>query len=148
MIPLAPQHIPTFVLAGKAMFTLRSLATSSEIALRVSYAPKKKLYYVAAFIGGKVKKGNSVFLGTFFPNTGEYRHSFKSKVPKESDAAIAAEWFFRSFLFNAEAMTTQVELLHHNLCGRCGRPLKGKHQNGLGAHCAEELTGSLKIILP
>lgn len=148
MIPLAPQHIPTFVLAGKAMFTVRSLATSSEIALRVSYAPKKKLYYVAAFIGGRVKKGNSVYIGTFFPQAGEYRHSHKSKVPADSDVAKAVQWFFSSYLFNAEEMSTKAQLLHHNLCGRCGRPLKDKHENALGDRCAEELAGTIRIILP
>lgn len=148
MTPLAPQHIPTFVLAGRSRFILRSLSTSSELAIAVNYAPKRKVYYVAVYNGAKIKRHNSLYVGTYFPNTSSYRHSAKSKVPEHSDAAKAVRWFFESYLFWPDQWNGKAELLHVGYCGRCGRKLKEQHHNGLGDHCTEIITEQIKIVLP
>jgi hypothetical protein len=148
MTPLAPQHVPTFVLAGHSRFIIRSRKTSAEMALGVNYAPKRRVYYVSVYTNGRVKKHNSIYVGTYFPEKGTYKHSAKSKIPPASDVAQGVKWFFDNYLFAAEAKAHALEVLHVGRCGRCGRPLKGEHANGLGDHCTELITEQLTIILP
>lgn len=107
----------TFVLGGKATFTIKSGKTGTHLTYKIRLSKDKRVYFVSAMVGtdnegdyqycGIIREG--VFIVAKDP----------SKVPAVKVAAI--QWFLNKVL-NGN-LPDSVELWHNGHCARCARLL-------------------------
>jgi len=132
MTPSIP--IRTFVLGGKALFTLKSLKTGKHFTYRVNQRSQEKPAFVSVLTGSNNEEDYS-FLGTIFRD-GNYRHGTKSHIGSDAPSNLAFEWFWR----HADRLPAdQVEFCHCGKCAVCGRTLTTPDSLalGIGPECAK-----------
>jgi hypothetical protein len=132
-----------FMLAGKAVVTLKSLKTGAHVTLKVKTPPADKTsstgpsHFVAVRTGGAGEK-NYAYLG-FLKGGRQYLHGRKSKIVEQDDRVRAFRYALNRLLNNE--MPPECEIWHEGTCGRCGRALTvpSSIASGIGPECATKM---------
>lgn len=127
------EAIKTFVMAGKARFTLVSRKTGTRFTYRARTIEGKPTFI--SVLTGADNENAYEFLGTIFAD-GSYRHGGKSHIGYTAPSAVAFRWFFESIA--AGRLSEHLEVWHEGRCGRCGRVLTVPESiaTGFGPECA------------
>ena len=136
-LELDPNSALNFILAGKSIFTIRSLKTGARYTYKVSQKQtegRPPVWFVK-LLAGPDNTSDYVYIG-MVNNEKQFRLTSKSTMKEDSLPVKAFDWFV-SLL--ARSVTPQnVELWHVGRCGRCGRLLTVPESValGLGPECA------------
>lgn len=130
----------SFILAGKAFFTVRNPVTGNRFTYRVKAKKDKKgapVCYFVAVLTGPDNNQSYTYLGTIFAKDGVYKQTANSKVAATAMSAKAFDWIWRRVGFKQE-LTHGAEIWHDGKCGCCGRRLTVPESiaSGIGPVCA------------
>ena len=143
-----------FILAGNAVFTLVSRATSARYTYKVSRAvdrvgrPSATLFkedtagpvYFVSLLAGPDNTADYVYLGII--RDGAFRLTQKSKLTTASKPVQAFTWTLTRLLLSH--LPLNVEVWHTGRCGRCARLLTVPESvaRGIGPECAARMDGA------
>lgn len=137
-VRLTGHYVKEYMLAGNAIFTLRSIKTGTRFTYRVRAANDTTLTpYFVHLLTGPDNTHDYQFLGTLFAD-GEYKHSHKSRIAADAPSAKGAKWFIQRTA--AGLPCCNVEFFHEGRCGRCGRRLTVPESimSGIGPECSKK----------
>lgn len=122
-----------FVLAGRAVFTVRNEHTGNRLTYKVKKAKDTDVWFVSVLAGASYD-----YVGTIFGDG--FRWTHKSAVPRDSVAFRVFAWLYDHILANIE-LPGFVQVYHEGKCGRCGRPLTVPEsiESGFGPECVKFL---------
>lgn len=126
-----------FLLAGKAVFTVRSEKTGDHLTYQVRQWKKAKygtMHFVSVRTGndyakiGVVRDGKNLSLG-----------GDKSDLASDDPRARGFRYVFEHL--QQKHLPPKAEIWHEGTCGRCGRPLTDPTSisGGLGPDCREKM---------
>ena len=142
-------HFESFLLAGKARFTVTSNKTGARFTYNVQAAKDRETgavqhdgpWFVKVFTGtcNDADYNDYSFIGTIFPVSDRFgpmrfRTSAKSKLPSSDIRCSTFAWLFENRdVIASKAITVQ----HEGMCGRCGRTLTVPEsiESGFGPTC-------------
>jgi Family of unknown function (DUF6011) len=133
----------SFILAGNAYFTIRSVKTGARYTYRVSKAEDGTTKYFVSFLVGPDNYSNYKYLGMIENNTFRLtKASLNAGFNRETKPVVAFSWTFEKLKANVEPPNT--EIWHAGRCGRCGRKLTVPEsiELGLGPECASKGMGA------
>lgn len=134
--------IRTFLLAGRATVTLKSLKTGEHLTYKVNQAKDDNdhptdLYFVSLLVSGD----QYIYLGVLSAHSGQpwFKLTKKSRMVEASRPVQAFEYFCA--VLRSGKAAPQLEIRHENHCGRCGRELTHPESIdlGIGPDCAEQM---------
>lgn len=150
------ETIKRFVLAGQALFTIRSSKTGTRFTYRVVRASRltsrvvmgqkdrEPPYFVRALTGSG-NAGKFAYMGLLWQNgdgSYKYTHPRNSAMSYSAPCVKAFKWTWKRVLDNQslQAKDGAVEFWHAGLCARCGRPLTVPEsiERGMGPICAQK----------
>lgn len=143
---VAPTDMLAFVLAGRAVLTLRSVSTQKRYTYRVDRAPGEdaaRPWFVKVLYGPD-NTGDYTYVGLIrfgsISGPGAYEHGAKSRLRSDDPRSRAFDWFYRHI--RASRLPPGCEVWHEGRCGRCARPLTVPESiaRGLGPECAGIIT--------
>ena len=134
-----PTAITDFLLAGRAVFTLKSKKTDRHYTYKVSRL--KKHVPVLWFVNLMTGPDTFVYIGILEkrnpmkPDVAVFRTTGKTKNP-DAPSVKGFDWFSQQ-VFGEGARLDQVECWHEGRCGRCSRPLTDPQSiaSGIGPIC-------------
>lgn len=128
------QAAKAYILAGKAIVTLRSVRTGVRFTFRVTRAKGDGPYFVSVLTGPDNTTSYS-YHGTLFDVEGDVVVTSKSRVTAEAPSAKAFAWSWRKL--REGQFPAELEVFHSGRCGRCGRLLTDPDSVtvGLGPIC-------------
>lgn len=138
------EQILKFLVAGQAVFTLRSRRTHDHFTYRImkKATPGRPDVFFASVLRGSDEWS---YLGVFEPQPanltgGRVRQTQGSRVGADAPSFLGLNWFLRNLRVN---ISEQVEFMHVGKCGRCGRALTNPEsiESGLGPECANRVGG-------
>lgn len=139
-----PDDALTFMLAGKATVTLRSVRTEKRFTFKIKQAkergtknPIDGLFFVA-LMNGPDNETNFQYMGTIRNNV--YELGRKSHLTTTAPSHVAFDWFWKNMRF--DDCFKLVELWHEGRCGKCNRKLTVPEsiERGIGPECAKTHT--------
>lgn len=142
------ENIVKFLLAGKAIFTIRNAETGNRITFKVRQAKDNDGNLVERWfvdvLTGSDNEGSYSFLGTI--QNGRYSRSVKSTIGQDALSAKAFYWLWNMLTRGIE-LPAKVQVWHEGRCGRCSRKLTVPESisTGLGPECASVLGVTWKI---
>lgn len=125
-----------FVLAGRAVFTLRSRRTGDRFTYQVKardISDPRTVWFVSVLTGAQNDSDYS-YLGFINAEEVFVNGGVKSRIGYDAPSAKGFAWFWR----HVDALDLeQVEVWHEGACGRCGRALTDPESiaSGLGPVC-------------
>lgn len=137
-------HLATFMFAGNATITLRSIKTQTRFTYRIKKVPEDSegpVGYFVAVLTGPQNTNDFTYLGHIYKSTRDYTHGRKSKIGIEAPSSAAWEWFYNC-AFSIESLRPEtVEIWHEGRCGRCNRKLTVPESiaSGIGPECAKHV---------
>ena len=144
MTHLLPQNTAlSFITAGKAIFTCKSLKTGNRFTYRVE-VPKGKDAKDATIFFVKVLTGSDncsdySFFGCIRKQNGSvfFTPSAKSRISTKAPSVVAFEHILHNLATNREMPS--LEIWHEGACCRCGRKLTTPEsvQAGIGPECSK-----------
>lgn len=138
--------LATFLEAGRAIITVRSKATGNRRTFKFSRPTEDRSTGQARpiwvnLLAGPDNGSDYVFIGTIWPNPGQWTFKRSRKLTSANVAANGAiavvEWLVKHINTSPEALFRQAELWHEGRCGRCGRRLTVPESiaSGFGPEC-------------
>ena len=143
-----------FMLAGKAILTLRSVKTGTRYTYKITKAKgpnedqtsfpfgnkKEKpgpLRYFVSLLSGPDNTSDYVYIGVV--ENGIFRLTKKSKMTSDSAPVKAFSWSIGRIMNGA--LPDVLEVWHEDRCGRCGRLLTVPESvsTGFGPECAGKI---------
>lgn len=132
----APEQALTFILAGKATFTVKSEASGEHLTFQVRNWKKAKhgtLHFVSVRTGndyasiGAIRDRNSFSLGN------------KADLPYDDKRVRGFRYVFEHL--QAKRLPPKAEIWHEGTCGRCNRPLTDPESiaRGIGPECIKKM---------
>lgn len=146
-----PKAALSFLLAGKATVTLRSLNSGNRFTYKVELADKRNAndpneipVWFVSLLNGPDNWTNYAYIGMIKNN--EFRHTAKSKVSKDAPSFLGFEFCFKSI---AAGTMRGFEFWHEGKCGRCGRKLTVPESvaSGFGPECIN-MVGAAAAVPP
>lgn len=133
--------IKSFVLAGNAVFTIRSKKSGDHVTFRVRKPKEDTPFFVSVLTGGD-NESDFRYLGTVFENKDgiKYVHGKKSGIGKNAKSNKVISWFINGLKSANSKVNEQCEVYHEGRCGRCGRRLTVPESilDGLGPECKKK----------
>jgi len=136
----SPADRLTYLLAGRAVFTVVNRNTGNRFTFKVTLAEKRAnnepaTWFVAA-LSGPDNQSHYRYLGKIWHSQYAPNHH---KAPADWPTQRVASWLLKQVLIGAE-LPEGVEILHSGRCGRCGRLLTDPESinRGLGPECASK----------
>jgi len=136
-----PDDALSFILAGNATVTLRSVRTENRFTFKVKQAkdratgrPVDGLFFVA-LMNGPDNETNFQYLGTI--RNGVYALGRKSRITANAVSHKAFDWFWQN-MRHADCFDL-IECWHEGRCGHCNRKLTVPEsiERGIGPECAK-----------
>lgn len=134
-VKLTGHYVREYMMAGNAIFTLRSMETGTRFTYRLRKNDGQPMYF-AHLLTGPDNTHDYQFIGTLFAD-GTFVHSRKSRIGPDAPSAVAARWFIGR---TAQGLPVKgVEFFHEGRCGRCGRRLTVPESimSGIGPECSK-----------
>ncbi len=127
------KNVENFVLAGKAIFTIKNPRTGRRFTYKVAEPKRPKFGGNFRFVSVLSSGETYVYIGIVCDD-GTFRWTKNARVGKEAPSVKAFSWFWRNL-----KNLGPVEVWHEGRCGRCGRPLTVPESiaSGLGPVCAK-----------
>ena len=127
--------IKTFLLAGKAILTLRSARTGTRYTFKVSKAKDRELWFVKLLTGSDNYSSYS-YIGYFYKDL-KFKTSAKSQFGFGALPMQAMRVLLEGLRQEEPKVHRQLEVYHEGSCGRCGRRLTVPESlmAGLGPEC-------------
>lgn len=126
-----------FMLAGKALFTLRSKLTNNRFTFYVEQARDKKPIYFVSLLTGQNNETDYTYIGFIKVTDGYpvFSKGAKGNVAETATSFLAFNHVFKH-LSNNENINT-LEIWHEGYCCRCGRLLTTPESvdRGIGPEC-------------
>ena len=138
--PLAQDKALAFILAGNAIFTLRSEKTGTRYTFKFRKAEPREgqqnapeMWFVN-LLTGPSNDADYQYLGKF--QNGRFSLTRASKMAADAKPVVAIRWFAE--LLAAGRQPQNVEVWHAGRCGKCGRMLTVPEsiESGIGPVCA------------
>lgn len=136
-----PAQALKFLLAGRAVVTIKSLKTGKHLTFKVKTVDKPTQgeapsHFVALRGGSDDKK--FTYLG-FLKGGRQYVHGRKSPIDQSDNRVRAFRFVHARLLWNE--MPPDCEIWHEGACGRCGRALTDPTSiaSGVGPECATKI---------
>lgn len=132
----------SYILAGRATFTLESDATGNRHTFKITQAdardPQDAPAWFVAHLTGPDNESSYQYLGLI--KEGTYRPNYR-RVAEDAPSQKAAVWFLKRVLANQP--TPGLTLHKGRTCARCGRLLTTPQSIalGLGPECANKALG-------
>lgn len=142
------ETLKTFLYAGNATITVKSLRTQTRFTYRVREAPPpttinspSKVGWFVAVLTGPENSHDYTYLGHIFRESHDYVHGRKSRIDIGAPSSIAWQWFYGSVVLGDRLHPEKVEVWHEGRCGRCNRKLTVPLSiaTGIGPDCAQQL---------
>jgi hypothetical protein len=135
-VRLDSESISSFIMAGKATFTIRNPKTDKSFTYRIRAAESKAVHFVSVLNGRDNEKDYS-YIG--FIRNGEFVYGgAKSHIGNDAPSVKAFGWFMAN-----RNNLGPVECYRSNNCARCGRKLTviSSVINYLGPECIKHVRG-------
>lgn len=141
---ISSQDRVNFILAGKAVFNLRSKKT--DISLRYKVAvPKKYPNSTKRYVYYRMDN-EWAYIGIIYTlgPTKPFYNTRKAKLNHNHMAVKAFNWLWYKLIRNENH--DRIDVIHSGRCGRCGRPLVDplSIERGLGPVCRKKVKRRLK----
>ena len=138
-----PRTALSFILAGNAVVTLKSLKTGNHFTYKVEAAPEKEGLppaYFVKILAGPDNSHDYLYMGMMTKARGFFLTA-KSRCSSDSPSFYAIHDTMEELIRGA--IPHMVEIWHEGCCGRCGRPLTVPESiaTGLGPICAAQAMG-------
>lgn len=137
-----------FMLAGKAIFTLKSLRSGTHYTFKVSHKKANGQYgesWMVSLLTGPDNWANYTYIGQIKASKGDlYNGNLYFATTKASelsmDSAPVAGFMYAFRHISRGMMPKNLEIWHAGKCGRCGRLLTvpSSIELGLGPECASK----------
>lgn len=132
---ISSQDRVNFILAGKAVFNLRSKKT--DVCLRYKVAtPKKYPKSTKRYVYYRMDK-EWLYIGIIYTlhKTKAFFNTRGAKLKHNHMAVKAFNWLWYKLIRNENH--DRIDVIHSGRCGRCGRPLTDVRsiERGLGPKC-------------
>lgn len=126
--PIPANTAKTFILAGNALITIKSLKTSKHFTFLIRKKKQADIWFVSVAYNGNDRYFN--YLGCILPDH-TFTHTKASKVANDATSFKAFNWSWNNL------SSDQIEILHEGRCGRCGRVLTEPDsiKSGFGPFC-------------
>lgn len=136
----------SYILAGNAIFTLRSAKTQTRYTYKVRKRDDRDgrgaIWFVSVMFGPD-NEGDFSYMGIITERPANlierfaYRRTAKSAIVESDPRQVGWAWFFRH-LVERNAIPAQLECWHEGRCGKCGRKLTVPEsvEKGLGPECS------------
>ncbi len=137
-LKLYPQYRKSFLTAGKALFTLHNTKTNNHFTYKVVRAKGVQNFYFVSVFNGTNNDSHYKYIGTLNDLSNLYfKYGKKAKIERGTQSVVVFEWFIKNF----NKLPENVEMLHSNKCGRCGRTLTHPESitNGIGPECIKHI---------
>jgi len=130
---LDSDSVRTYVLAGKAVFTVLNTRTGNRFTFRVNKGKRSGAPHFVSVLTGSDNNSSYSYAGAIFDAT-NFRWTRKSRLFRNAQSVLTFSWFWS----NLDRLPEFIEVYHHNHCGRCGRLLTVPESitNGVGPVCA------------
>jgi hypothetical protein len=127
-----------YVMAGRAIFTLRSVETQKRYTFKVSRWKKNPAVSFVNLLTGTDNTNDYRPLGILQNNL--FRGDRRSVYNKTSECYRAFDFFYRWLQAKPE-MTEKIEFWHSGRCGHCGKQLTVPESIalGIGPICAGKM---------
>lgn len=137
----------SFLLAGRAILTVRSRASGVRFTLKFTRPDPKRDERPRAgeppvwvsVLTGPDNGADYAYLGTVWPQAGAlvYRLGTKSRIDADAPSQRAVRWFLGLLQRNPDLLFEQADVWHEGRCGRCGRQLTVPESivSGFGPEC-------------
>jgi hypothetical protein len=147
---LTVEALRRFLLAGKAIITVKSKATGTRFTFRFerpatwqSNSGRERPIWVNV-LSGPDNDSDYIYLGTVWIDAQgiwAYRHGAKSRVDASAVSVKAARWLISIMQRAPDTLFLQAEVWHEGRCGRCGRRLTvpSSIASGFGPECEGKL---------
>lgn len=130
------QDVRAFLLAGRALFTIRSVKTGARFTFKVVRKDSSDMWHVRV-LSGPDNCSDYNYIG-FIGRTGNQFFAKKRKGGgySSSPSVKAFSWFLQN------VDSPMVEVWHEGRCGRCGRRLTVPEslETGFGPECIHYVT--------
>lgn len=122
-----------FLLAGNAVFTIRSRATGTRFTYKIAKRNSDSTFHLVSVLTGPNNGSDYTYLGVVLTNR-VFIHSSKSLIGQDAPSAKAFQWFWD----HVASLPESCEVWHEGRCGKCGRLLTDPTsiETGLGPVCA------------
>src|SRR5271156_5981576 len=133
-----PKAALTFMLAGKATVTLRSLQSGNRYTFKIVAAEKRNPNdaptWFVKLLNGPDNTNSFVYIGIIRGN--QFVWTSKSRVGKDAPSVLGFTYVLECLAVNS---INNFEVWHEGKCGRCGRKLTVPESinTGFGPDCAE-----------
>lgn len=114
-VKLSAGNILPYMLAGKAILTIRNPKTDKSFTYKVRASEDKTIHFVS-ILNGADNNSNYCYIGVIV--RGRFIHGRKSSVGSEAPSVLAFGW-----LMGHLGNLGPVEVYKSNKCARCGRRL-------------------------
>jgi hypothetical protein len=145
--PLSRESARAFILGGKAIFTLVSVATGARYTYRVSQGDAREgdtrpAPFFVSLLTGPDNTSEYTYVGMLDQRTGTIRLTRASRLQASSKPVQAFDWTMGR-IFAGKAIAG-VEVYHCGRCGRCGRLLTvpSSIASGFGPECSAKMGGA------
>jgi len=142
---LAPEAVRSFISAGRALVTVLNTDTEGRHTYKVT-APGKtaearanaEICFVSVLTGPE-NTSHYTYIGVLIRKSGRFTSTAKSVLPSSDVRVKGFAWLTRNI--DNLGRFENVEIRHHNHCGRCNRLLTVPESvdTGLGKICATRL---------
>ncbi len=115
-VRLDSDSISSFILAGKAVFTIRNPKTDRSFTYKIRAAKENTVHFVSVLTGCN-NEIDYTYIGFIKNNEFIYGRN-KSNIGNEAPSVKAFNWFMRN-----RGNLGNIECYRSNNCARCGRKL-------------------------
>lgn len=136
-----PEHIASFVTAGRAVFTIESRKTGARYTYRVNEIEDKPGSFFASLLTGPDNTSDYSYIGLMNVVTG-FRTTKNSKMTETSTPVRALKFFCEKVVIGKrEPYDLDMNFWHEGRCGKCSRPLTVPSSivRGIGPECATKM---------
>lgn len=140
---LTGENLRTFILAGNATFTAKSLRTSKhftyKLSQRLTQLGELTPFFVEVLTGSD-NETDFKYFGTIFLDRMNFVFNKKKSAISENAPSVRAFAFIWP-LFMSDKLPAYIEIWHEGRCGCCGRKLTTPEslETGIGPRCAANM---------
>jgi hypothetical protein len=136
------KHELDFMLAGRAIFTLRSVETQTRYTYKIKNVMGKDKMWFVSVLRGQDNTTDYLYIGTLFQEMDgsfHFKLTAASKLRSDDKRVLAFTFTLNKLLKGTP--DPRVEIWHEGRCGRCGRLLTVPESiaSGFGPECLTQI---------